>query len=469
MRKHRVRTRQNPIESHYLAGKSITFPEALLSIVATEFSAMAFFIIPTYAYVDNMSYIRFVIGACLSRALISRYFLPKLYGKGLTIFEALGRGIYGYPSLSTRAKRAKRVFSAFYLFTKLMSVSIKLLGGAMLISEFLHIPLPSSIVMICLMTYLYIILGGLKAVVRTDMFQAGIFILGGIIAHIVVSKISPLTWGELFSFGLSEGKFALFNSDGYMTFVYGILAGIAFDAATHGVDQDLVQKLFGCESTEVAQRALAWSALGSFLVNMIFLSLGVILWAYYTNMSEAPPSPGKVFTTLVENHFPSPFKGLIVASVLAACMSTLDSSINAMSSCFWNDFMNSERTKLVKFYIKIDNFIITLSIIFMAYLFSLLPSYNKYGSYFSYTTTAPLLGIFISRMLLAKWIKISYSVSVVIFGVCASFLGMALNLLTFGFNPQLTILWGLFMSIIFLWIYSKVSEVFQTKIKRDSL
>ncbi|HXH73664.1 MAG TPA: hypothetical protein VNJ08_01770 [Bacteriovoracaceae bacterium] len=457
----------SPIENHYLAGGSITFWEATLSIIATEFSALAFFTIPTYAYFDNMTYMRFVIGACFSRAVVSRYFLPSIYGKGLTIFEALGRGIYDYKRLTRSGIRAKTVFSGFYLSTKLVGVSIKLLGAAMLLGEFLSIPLSSAIVMISLMTYLYLILGGLKAVVRTDMFQAGIFIFGGIMAHYVVSKISPLSWGELFQFGVQEGKFNPINASGYLSFLYGILAGMAYDAATHGVDQDQIQKILGTTDLNTAQRAMNWSALGSFIVNILFLSLGVILWAYYTKSGVPVPHPSKIFTSLIEEHFPSPVKGLIVASVLAASMSTLDSAINALSACFWNDFMNSKKSKLVALYIKLDNFIITLSIIIVAYIFSIIPSFTHYGTYFAYITTTPLLALFVCRMLLGRWIRLTYSVSVVLFGISASFLGMALNHLRFGFNPQLTILWGIFTAIFFLWIYSKITDIMLPKEKRE--
>ena len=102
----------NPIANHYLAGRSITFWEALLSIVATEFSALAFLTIPTYVYFENMSYIRFVFGALISRSLISIYFLPKVYGKGLTIFEALARGIHGYTNLTKEATLGRKILAA---------------------------------------------------------------------------------------------------------------------------------------------------------------------------------------------------------------------------------------------------------------------------------------------------------------------------------------------------------------------
>ena len=470
MRRHYFQRRKEglkPIENHYLAGKSITFWEAVLSIVATEFSALAFLTIPTYVYFENMNYLRFVIGACISRLIISAFFIPKVYGKGLTIFEALARGIHGYTNISKESNSGKRAFALFYVFTKTIGTSVKLLGGSILIAEFFDISLFFAIMLIALMTYLYIMLGGLKAVVRTDMIQAGIFILGGFAAHYVVGQISPYTWGELFTLGWDAGKFSLFDGiGGFMTFLYGIIAGIAYDAATHGVDQDLVQKLFGARDLKTAQKALAWSALGSFLVNLLFLSLGVILWAYYTKHGQKLPSPDKLFSSLIENHFPSPLKGLMVASVLAASMSSLDSAINALSAVFWNDLMSVNKSKLFRVFINIDNFIITVSIIIVAYFFSLIPGAIKAGLQFAYLSTGPLLAFFVCRMILSKYIQISYSPVLIFVTIISCFLGFGINHFRFGFNPQLTILWGLITTIAFMWVYSKIADF--TAPKRDN-
>lgn len=459
----------SPIENHYLAGKTITFWEALLSIIATEFSALAFLTIPTYVYFENMSYLRFVIGACISRSLIAFFFLPKVYDRGLTIFEALARGIHGYTSISKEGISGKRAFGFFYVITKVVGTSVKLLGGSLLIAEFFEISIFMAILMISMMTYLYIMLGGLKAVVRTDMIQAVIFVVGGVAAHYVIGQMSTFTWGELFTFGWSSGKFSLFTGfSGSMSFLYGILAGVAYDAATHGVDQDLTQKLFGAKDMETAKKALAWSALGSFIVNILFLSLGVILWAYYTKHGQQLPRPEKIFSSLIENNFPTPLKGLMVASILAASMSTLDSAINALSAVFWNDVMSVKKSKLFRVFINIDNFIITVSIIICAFTFSLIPGAMKFGLQFAYLSTGPLLGFFLCRMLLSKYIKINYSPSLVFISVISCFLGMGLNHFRFGFNPQLTILSGLATTIFFMWVYSQISTYFNTPKETDN-
>lgn len=451
------------IENHYLAGRSITFWEALLSIIATEFSAMAFLIIPTYVYFDNLSYLKFVIGAVLSRIFISYYFIPKIYGKGLTIFEALARGVFGYSDIRPQGVKGKRVFAGFYIFSKLIGVSVKLLGGSILIAEFFGTSVFFAMCVICLLTYLYILLGGLKAVVRTDMLQASIFIIGGIMAHYVVGKMSDQTWGELVSYGFDHGKFTIWNSaKGFWSFLFGILAGAAYDAATHGVDQDLTQKFLGAKDTTTAQKALAWSSLGSLLVNLIFLTLGVLLWAYYTKHGQPIPHPEKIFSNLIENHFPTPIKGLMVASILAASMSSLDSAINAMSAVFWNDLMTSEKSKMFRVYISLDNFIITISIIVMAHLISLVPGAMQFGMNFAYLTTAPLLAFFICRMMLSKYIKMTFAPSLVVLSIFTCFLGMGLNHFRFGLNPHLTILVGIITTIAFMWIYSKLTDFTNT-------
>jgi len=461
MRRHFLAKRHEgvkAIDSHYLAGKSITFWEALLSIIATEFSALAFLTIPTYVYFDNMSYLRFVIGACISRALVAFFFLPRVYGRGLTIFEALARGIHGYKDIRKEGRSGKKVFAFFYVVTKIAGTSVKLLGGAILVAHFLNISLFMAIVTISMMTYIYIILGGLKAVVRTDMLQAAVFIIGGLVAHHVVSKMSSLTWGELFAYGWEQGKFSAFSGfSGFTTFIYGIAAGIVYDAATHGVDQDLTQKLFGAENLRVARKALAWSAVGSLFVNLLFLSLGVIIWSYYTSHGEVVPAPDKIFSNLIENHFPSPVKGLMVASILAASMSTLDSAINALSAVFWNDLMSVDRSKMFRVFINIDNFIITVSIIIISFVFSLQPKAMKFGLQFAYLSTAPLLAFFLCRMIFSKWIKVSFAPGLIFVSILSCFLGMALNFFTLGFNPQLTILWGIFSTIFFMWLYSKIN------------
>jgi Na+/proline symporter len=452
----------NFIQNHYIAGKSITFWELLLSIIATEFSALAFLMIPTYVYYENLSFIRFIFGACISRIFIATFFIPIVYGKGLTIFETLARGIYGYSSLRQEANLGRKTFAFFYISGKLVGVSVKLLGSALLISEFFSISPFLAIIMIALMTYFYIILGGLKAVVRTDMLQAAVFITGGVAAHFIIGKMSSFTWGELISFGFQNGKFSLLSDSGILSFVYGIIGGFIYDANSHGVDQEMTQKLFGAVDVDTAKKAMLWSALGSILINLLFLSLGVILWAYYTKHGQSLPPPEKIFSNLIELYFPSPIKGLMVASVLAAAMSTLDSSINALSAVLWNDLMTVKDSKEFKLFINLDNLIITLGIVIFSFILHFVPEVIKIAQHFSYIATGSLLAFFLCRMIFSRYIRIRFNTSLILLSFYTCLLGMALNHFHFGFNPQLTILWGVTSTILFFWGYSLIGKYFKS-------
>jgi Na+/proline symporter len=193
----------------------------------------------------------------------------------------------------------------------------------------------------------------------------------------------------------------------------------------------------------------------------LFLSLGVVLWAYYTKHGQPLPPAEKIFSNLIENHFPTPIKGLMVAAILAASMSTLDSSINAMSAVFWNDLMNVKKSKFFKLFINLDNLIITLSIVIFSYMFSFVPGASKFGLHLSYLSTGPLLAFFLCRMVLEKYIKIRFTTPLIFLSFFTCFLGMALNHFRFGFNPQLTILWGIVTTIVFMWLYSRVEDLFK--------
>jgi Na+/pantothenate symporter len=152
----------------------------------------------------------------------------------------------------------------------------------------------------------------------------------------------------------------------------------------------------------------------------------------------------------------------MVASILAAAMSTLDSSINAMSAVLWNDLMRVKDSKEFKLFINLDNLIITLGIVIFAHMLHFVPEVLKIAQHFSYVATGALLAFFLCRMVFYRYIRIRFSTSLILLSFYTCMLGMALNHFRFGFNPQLTILWGVASTIGFLWVYSKISNFFKT-------
>lgn len=446
---------------HYLSGRSLTKYEVLFSIVATEVSALTFLLVPGSVFSSDFSYIRYVIGACLGRLVASRYILPRIYDKGLTIFEILARGIYSYKKLDKDGHNGKRMGAALYIFLKIFGVSARLAGGAIILSQLTGMGLLTTIFIISMITYIYLIMGGLKTVVRTDVIQGIVFIVGGGIALHVIGKESSLTTQGLLNLAFISGKFSVLSHFTIWEFFLGIAAGFIMDMSNHTIDQEMSQKLLGSESRENAKFSMKYSVILSIFVNLLFLVVGASLWAFY---QKVPLPEGtemrEIFPHFVINHFPSPFKGLMVAALLSATMSSLDSAINAMSTCLWNDvFPTSQPIKNQHLMIKSDNLIMTLATAVYASLIGQSESLFMMALNLNYWASAPILGIFLVRLFFYRAVRFTYTWHIVLFTYLFSLVCMGIAKGWFGAGDQLTLMLGVLTSMIFLSPYSWIVRI----------
>ena len=152
----------------YLASNSLTFTESICSIIATEVSALTFLGIPAFAFNKNFAFIQIYFGAIIGRLVIAKVFLPKVYNKGLTIYEVMAKES-GLPS-------GQRMVAVFYTLSKILSVGVRLFSGSILVSHFMGVNVYVGLAAVTFTTFIYTLIGGLKAVVRTDILQMGLFI-----------------------------------------------------------------------------------------------------------------------------------------------------------------------------------------------------------------------------------------------------------------------------------------------------
>ncbi len=179
------------------------------------------------------------MGALFGRLAIAFVFLPKIYDKGLTVYSVMGK---------RGTKNGQRFTAIFFFINKLLAVGVRLFAGSILISQFFKVDIYSAVFIICVITFFYTMIGGLKAVVRTDMAQMGLFIFGGIVAHYLIPEISGRPWGDLFWAAHEAGKTSFIDFSSPGPFLTGVIGGVLFDMATHGVDQDFAQRLTGNKS-----------------------------------------------------------------------------------------------------------------------------------------------------------------------------------------------------------------------------
>lgn len=388
----------NYIEDQYLAGKSLTFAESLCSIIATEVSALTFLGIPAFAYGADFSFVQIYIGAIFGRIIIARYFLPKVYDQGLTVYSVMGRNGNKY---------GQRSIAIFYLINKVLAVGVRLFSGSILVATFFDVSIYLAVGIICLLTFFYTLIGGLKAVVRTDMVQMGLFIFGGFVAHYMIPEISEESWGDLFAMAYSHGKTTIIDFSNVWPFLTGVIGGILFDMATHGVDQDFAQRLTANKDIKTAQKAIILSSFLSIFVGLLFLGIGSLLWSHY-QLNVSPDVPNDfLFAHFITQYFPAGIKGLMLAGVLAATMSTLDSTINALSATFYSDILGHETTdkdQIKKFYTR-DTLIITAILMLIAFIASTSDQLLLLGLKITSWTAGSLVALFMANVLFQNKIK----------------------------------------------------------------
>lgn len=437
------------INEQYLAGKSLTFWESLSSIIATEVSALTFLGIPAFSYGADYSFLQIYIGAIAGRIIIARIFIPRIYDKGLTIYTVMGKN---------GTANGQRFTAIFYTINKLLAVGVRLFSGSILVAAFFEVNIYLAVGLICGITFIYTLIGGLKAVVRTDMAQMLLFIIGGIVAHFLIPEKAGETWTSLISTAFENGKMNILSLASLKSFAIGVFGGILFDMATHGVDQDFVQRLTANKSIDGAKRAIQLSSFLSIFVALIFLSIGSLLWSYYQLTPPPEITNDQLFSHFITHYFPAGLKGLMVAGVLAATMSTLDSSINAMSASFYKDILKQNENKNVSRAYKIDTLIITMLLMGIAFIASTSDGLLVLGLKITSWTAGSLLALFFSSVIWHKYMKVKLDFLSVIGSYSVGVLFVYINTYFFKGPWQLNIYYGFISAIIFLFFKGRFKD-----------
>ncbi|MCT1607779.1 sodium:solute symporter [Nesterenkonia massiliensis] len=331
--------RQSGLKDYFIGGRNLPWWAVCLSVVATETSALTVIGIPVMSYLGDISYLQLGLGYILGRIVVAFFMLPRYYdGEMITAYAYLGKR-FGQTTQTTAG--------VTFLFTRLLADGIRVLAAAIPVKIILdgmgiHTNYFTIIVVLAVVTILYTFIGGIKAVVWVDVAQMFLYVAGGMLAIIV---ITASTGGGWFSEAAEAGKFSMFVFEGNpisanASFVASLLGGAVFAMASHGSDQLVVQRLLACRTKAEAQKAIIVSGVVVFVQFAIFLLVGLALWSYYNQAS--PDALGltrddEIFPLFIIEGLPQGISGLLLAGILAAAMSTLSSSLSALSSSTVND------------------------------------------------------------------------------------------------------------------------------------
>ena len=326
-------------EEYFLGRRDLPWVVVLLSVVATETSTLTFLSIPGIAYGGSLAFVQIAAGYVLGRIAVAVWLLPA-YREG--------RLRTAYELLETRfGPETRRLTSATFMITRLLADSVRLFATAIPLTLVTGWPLVVSILVIGALTFVYTFIGGIRAVVWVDASQMALYMAGGLIALVVLGQAVPDGWPGILARAAEAGKLvaidpALDFGRPY-TLWAGLLGGAFLSMGSHGADQLIVQRLLACRDLAASRRALVGSGVAVFLQFVLFLFVGLGLWAWYDG--AAFPRSDEIFARFIVEALPAGVRGLLIAGVFAAAMSTLSSSINALSSTTAYDFWARARKR----------------------------------------------------------------------------------------------------------------------------
>ena len=202
----------------------------------------------------------------------------------------------------------------------------------------------TTIIIIGLIVVFITLIGGIEAVVWLDVVQGFLLIGGGVMALIVICLKSPGGFGSMWSVAVENGKtgFGPYDMDlTRLTFWVMVLNGIFYAIQKYGTDQTIVQRYLTAKNDKAAVKASLIGVLLSVPVWALFMFIGTALWAYYNLSAEALPLGLKadaVFPYFIMSHMPIGVIGLVLAALLAAAISSLDSDLNCLAAICVGDY-----------------------------------------------------------------------------------------------------------------------------------
>ena len=340
-----LQSRKNQSSRDYFLGdRNLPWPIAMFSVVATETSVLTFISVPGLAYRDNWFFLQLALGYIIGRVLVSLILLPQYFSTGvISIYEVLGNK-YG--------KNIQKIASAVFLVTRVLADGIRFLATAVVLQVVTGWSLPASVLMIGIVTLGYTLSGGIRTIVWIDSIQFVLYLFGGVLTILFCLNHLDQSFASILSSLASEGKLELFNWRGDLFFdssffISALIGGALLSLASHGVDYMMVQRVLGTNSLDSAKKAMIGSGIFVFFQFTVFLMAGSLI---YVMMDGIEIAKDREFTSFIVNYLPVGLKGVLLAGVLSAAMSTLSSSINALASSTINDWIGGRSSlKLSRF------------------------------------------------------------------------------------------------------------------------
>ena len=377
------------------AGRDSKWYVVAFGMVGASLSGVTFISVPGEVGNSNFSYFQVVLGYLLGYYVIAKVLLPLYYKLNLVSIYTYLDQRFGYYSYKSGA--------FFFLLSRTIGASFRLflVAGVLQIAVFnqLGMPFYFSVLITILLIWVYTFKGGIKTIVWTDALQTFFMLSAVIITIFIILEEMNLSLFESIELVKNSQYSNIFyfdwksSNDFFKQFFSGAFIAIVMT----GLDQDMMQKNLTCKNLEDAQKNIFWFCVILVIANLLFLSLGALLYIYSESLNiPIPQRSDDLYPLLALNNLGEITSVIFLLGIIAAAYSSADSALTSLTTSFCIDFLNidnSSNKKRIRFFVHIG-FSIILFIVILIFKEindeSVINSIFKAAGY----TYGPLLGLF---------------------------------------------------------------------------
>ncbi len=463
-------------EAFFIGNKKSPWYLVAFGMIGASLSGVTFISVPGWVEASQFSYLQMVMGNLLGYLFIATVLMPMYYRLNLTSIYTYLEKRFGVASYKTG--------SAFFILSRTIGASFRLYLVAIVLQQFVmqsfDIPFWMTVLLAIILIWVYTVRGGIRTIVWTDSLQTTCMLIAVVLTVFaignalnlslfeLVDKVKSSEYSQVFFFegGWSDGK----------NFFKQFLAGASIAIVMTGLDQDMMQKNLSCRTIGDAQKNMFWFSIVFFFANILFLSLGALLYIYAGEMGiETPtrmvngvvkPATDLLYPTIAIEHLSPLISGVFILGLIAAAYSSADSALTSLTTSFCVDFLNFEKQeattsnqakqKTTRFIVHIA-FSILLFFVIMGFWYindqAVIAALFKVAGY----TYGPLLGLYIfgfytNRRLVDRFAPIVCIAAPIVTYILNAYSETLFFGYKFGF--ELLILNGL-ITFVGLWIISE--------------
>ncbi len=404
-------------EAFFKANKSAPWYLVAFGMIGASLSGVTFISVPGLIEGQQFGYLQGVFGFFVGYLIVLLVLIPLYYKLNLT-------SIYQY--LEERfGKTSYKTGAFFFLLSRVTGASFRLylvaLAMQYIVFESLGIPFWLTVVISILLIWLYTNKGGIKTIIWTDTLQTVAMLTSVIVAIVLIINKLDWTFVETFTKESFKNKSKIFFFEDVNSKIYFwkyFIGGIFITIAMTGLDQDMMQKNLTCRNAKESKKNMFSMSVLLVLVNVVFLTLGALLFIYAEQFGvKVPELNGVTRTDLL---FPEIAmnqglgKGLAITFIIgliAAAYSSADSALTSLTTSFSVDFLNIEKKPFEeqkplrkKVHVAVSILLIIVVIIFNSLEGSVVSNLFKFATF----TYGPLLGLFAFGILSKKEIRDKY-------------------------------------------------------------